>query len=287
MTKKRSNHKYLLHLYAQVDDFLSNQNVERGASPESIVSFCTVVEKILKLKLHNKNPILVFDALSAKDDHAISMIALKKELDIKTARIGNILTRFQIMFGGIFTSDELQALRDIYEVRNCFMHGYKSDDKINFDPEDIVKKMGTIWERVSKIAVSLFGKTNIQESRPKKKYSKQELERALIDEVKIKVGQKRSRYRTNIFGISPGVDMVGANYWSNDSKCPRCGAYGFAFQKQQEDFLYNFNRIDVYGNDSSNSALVGLYKCLQCNLELTAKEYEIARKISEENLDKF
>lgn len=284
MTKK-INHGYLLLLYSRVNEFLSNGKLLKEDLPDVIVSFCTVAEKILKIKLHDKNPVLVFDRTELNDNNKLSTVILKKENDIKTSDIVNIIERFEIVFKGIFTSDELQVLRDIYRVRCCFVHGYKSDNKINFNAEDIVKKMGTLWEKISKMAILLFGRKTISDYKPKKKYSEQELENVLISEVKEKIKQKKSSlgaygsfgaykygtFNSTLLNSSPSI------FLSSPDVCPRCKERGFSFEEREP-----FSVLDAYGLDHGRLVRLGLYKCYNCGLELTPREYEIAKEIKEE-----
>lgn len=278
MSKKKLNHKYLISLYSQVDEFLSNGDILYEELPDMIVSFCVVVEKVLKIKLHRKNPFLVFDTSRIKDD-TIAIIALKKETDIETARIGDILDRFGIVFKKVFTPDELQALLDIYNIRNRFVHGHKADDKIMFDADDIISKMGTVWEKTSKIAIALLGKENIKNGKPKKKYTEKQLEEVLADEVR-----KMIEPLPNQIGTSWGVLNRSHSYSLRTSmlgsdKCPRCSSHSFSLADNKNDWgLTSFYGGYAYGDTKSRS---NLYKCEDCNLELTEKQYEIAKKINQ------
>ncbi|MES2087587.1 MAG: hypothetical protein V4467_01190 [Patescibacteria group bacterium] len=277
MTKKKSSHKYLLFLYSRVEEFLSSENSAEKEIPDNIVSFCIAVEKILKIKLHNKNPLLVFDTKYIQDSNSLSIIALKKEKDIETARIKEILGRFKIIFKNIFTEDEFQAISDIYELRNYFVHGYKSEDQIIFDSEDVLKKMGTIWEKVSPIATALFGKENIKNSKPKKKYTEAELEKVLEEEV-----EKMIKRSDNRFVVSMYDDVIQTNsFFHSGEQCPRCGTYGFSLGGNPNDPW----ALSVYDSVTGAHGMAGfeggvnLYKCKKCNLELTEKQYEIAKRI--------
>lgn len=278
---KKDNHKYLLSLYSKVNQFLASNQNDQEELPDVVVSFCIVVEKILKIKLHKKNPLLVFDVSRMKDDDSLSSAVLKKEENIETIRIQNVIRRFEIVFKEVFSSGELQALKDVYGMRNHFVHGYKSDSKIDFDREDIIKKMGTIWDKIPQLAIALFGKDSIKRSIPKKKYTEEELEAVLIEEVKKKVGANKNIYSSRVydFGIRDH-DPESVLAWSFDSvggKCPRCGFYGFALESSQPDFepyapVASASRFGVSPSD--------LYKCKKCHLELTRKEYEIARSLN-------
>lgn len=276
-SRKNSNYKYLLSLYARVDDFLSKDAQEE--LPDVIVSFCIVNEKTLKLKLYNKNPLLIFDQSTFKVDDALSAIALKKERDIETAKVQTILNRFGIVFKNVFTPDEIQALIDIYAVRNYFVHSYIPDDKIIFDPEDMVKKMGTVWEKISKIAIALFGKENIKNGRPKKKYTEKELEQVLETEVRKMIEPLQKK--REIYALDEYID-VGASVktlWRHD-ECPRCGAPYFSTDDQKDEWTAiatDFAR-PIYTKYPWVQKSV-LYKCKKCNLELTEKQYEIAKNI--------
>jgi hypothetical protein len=292
MPVKKLQHKYLLSLYSKVDDFLDNENIPKDDLPDLLVSFCIVVEKVLKIKLHNKNPFLVFEQSRITED-SLGIIALRKEKDIETAKIKNIINRFEVVFKNVFTTGELQALVDIYDVLNCFVHGYKSDDKVVFDTDDIVKKMGTIWEKVSKIAVSLFGKDSIKDGRPKKKYTEEELEKALEDEVKKMIQPLASSGITTFSGLKYNLDILPddsivlpfhqttpAIFGSSSDKCPRCGSYSFSQDNNNNDWLRsNILSLDSLSGQSSNRS--NLYRCKKCHLELTEKQYEIAKKLSD------
>jgi hypothetical protein len=263
-----------------VDEFLANENSPKEELPDSVVSFCIIVEKILKIKLHGKNPFLVFEESYIKEN-SLSIIALRKEKDIPTAKIQNIIDRFKVVFKTTFTPDELQALRDIYDVRNCFVHGYKSDNKIPFDSEDIVKKMGTIWEKVSKIAISLFGKESIKNARPKKKYTEKELEKALEDEVRKMIQHLPSR--STVF--SPVTSMIRRKFEAIDTnslvfpsfnnrttmgvfgtstgnKCPRCDSYSFSLEETKTDWPYLAGHANIFINESiSETVSFCLFVC--------------------------
>ncbi len=278
MARKKANYKYLSFLYSRVSDFLSNEDIAQEDLPDAIVSFCIVVEKVLKVKLHKRNPVLIFETSSVKDDDALSAVALKKEKNIETVKIENIIKRFGIVFRRIFTPDELQALRDIYEVRNCFVHGYKADDEIIFDEENVVKKMGTIWEKISKIAVSLFGRENVKDGKPKKKYTQEELEKVLEEEVRKMITPPRDRFGFGaLLTTQPGVSWFEHPYMAGD-KCPRCGSPSFSLGDTGNSLTGSpYGTITKLGFLTDSS----LYKCKKCNLELTEKQYEIAKRISQ------
>lgn len=275
MRKKHINHKYLLGLYHKVNDFLTVDKGDKGNLPDIIVSFCTVVEKILKIKLHEKNPILVFDQLKCKDADLLVAITMRKEKNIETVKIAETVERFKLVFSKIFSDDELQALIEVFYIRNSFIHGYKPDDEIVFKADDVVKKIGTIWEKVSKEAASLFGEKSIKKITPKKKYSEEELEQVLIEGVKSKIKSSRDLGLFNYYEIQP-VNTFNNFYPFTGEKCPRCGAYGFSLDGLDQEMFNQgiFERYPPY-------TFTDLYKCKKCNLELTKKEYEIAKKLNQ------
>jgi hypothetical protein len=284
MVKKKQNHRYLISLYDKVDDFLSNGSNSSDDLADIVVSFCIVAEKILKIKLYNKNPILVFDLGFIKEDN-IAILSLKKEKDIKTAGIEGIISRFAIVFKKDFSSGELQTLKEIYNLRNSFVHSYKSDDEIIFDTEDVINKMGTLWEGLSKIAISLFGKEEIKNKKPKKKYTQKQLEDVLEEEVRKMLGSAESNMVfDSIYGGMPlthdyslGANIVSSeDYLLSGERCPRCGTF---FSLIHDDDKKSWSPMSftqrLLMNRPSN-----LYKCKKCNLELTEKQYEIAKKIT-------
>ena len=276
--KPKKDHKYLLHLYYKVDDYLTNNQNNQEGLPDIVVSFCIVVEKIIKIKLHKKNPVLLFDNSKIKENDALVAIISKKEKNIETSKIGEILGRFKLVFKNIFSDDEMQALLDIYVIRNGFVHGYKPDSNILFDEEDIIKKLGTIWEKISNQAVILFGKDSIKKNKPKKKYSEEELEKVLEEEVRTKIKPIQRGY-----GIQRGYrlddDMLqvsGSVFGFTSEKCPRCGSHEFSLDDRLNSDIYSVTSVSMYPIRTFSD----LYKCKKCHLELTRKEYEIAKKLN-------
>lgn len=187
MKKIEGNYEYLLRLYSQVDDYLADIPSKQENLPEIIVAFCITIEKLFKIRLHGENPVLVYDNTKIKENDALVAIIKEKELSIETIRIAETINRYKLMFENDFSDDEMQVLIDIYNTRNHFIHGYKPDGDLLLDKENIVKKMGTVWEKISIQAVSIFGKDLIKANKPKKKYSEEELEKVLIEEVKKKI----------------------------------------------------------------------------------------------------
>lgn len=277
---KMSQHKYLLYLYSQVNSYLVHDQQHSSENfADKVVSFCIVVEKILKIKLHKKNPVLVFGNSKIKDNDALVAIVSKKEKNIETIKIYEAVSRFESVFKKIFSDDELQALEDVYSIRSQFIHGYKPDDQIEFNEEDIIKKMGTIWEKISKQAIKLFGSDIIKKGTPRKKYTEEELERVLEEEVRVKIKSTRTELDYLPASYLNEVDNAKDHCFmdcSVEKKCPRCESYGFSIE--------NSGRDGVYSSTISFSSLYptipsDLYKCKKCGLELTRKEYEIAKCI--------
>ncbi|MCR4334761.1 MAG: rod shape-determining protein [Patescibacteria group bacterium] len=275
--KNDKNYKYLLRLYSVVGEYLFDVPTKQEDLPEIVVSFCIVTEKILKIKLHDENPVLVYENTKIKENDSLVAIIKGKELNIETIRIRETLDRYKLMFKNDFSDDEMQVLIDIYKVRNHFVHGYKSDAGILSDRENIVKKIGTVWEKISTQAISIFGKDLIKANKPKKKYSEEELEKVLIEEVKTKITPIKNTLETMVFGglaIPMYTRSSAYGYSITGEECPRCGAYDFSLDGSDSDIFPQ--AASLYGSSRTFS---DLYKCKKCNLELTKKEYEIAKKL--------
>ena len=281
MYMKITDHKYTLSLYTKVDEYLADNQQDRDNIADIIVSFCIVIEKTLKLKLYEKNPVLVFDLTRFKNNNSLVAVITKQDVDIETIKIFDVIERFRILHPKIFSDEELQILLDIYFVRNDLVHGYKEDSKILSDIENLIKKMGTIWEKLSGQAIVLFGKDNIKQSIPKKKYTEEELENILVGEVKKKIQPKEDSFGMHGYLHNPYSNIDFSPYITSsfsEEKCPRCGLYGFSLDSKQDN-LDSFVTVTstIFGVYSN------LYKCRKCNLELTKKEYEIAKKIKRKN----
>lgn len=276
MEGKRENYQYLLRLYSLVDEYLADTPDEQENLPEVIVAFCIATEKIFKIRLHGENPVLVYENTRFREDDALVSIIKEKELRVETIRIKETLNRYKLMFQDEFSDGEMQVLIDIYNVRNHFVHGYKSDDDALSDNENMVKKIGTVWEKISIQAISIFGKDLIKANKPKKKYSEEELEKVLTAEVRTKIKSIKNELGT--FSLNNYMYPI-PNYMSaygvTGEKCPRCDAYEFSLDEPSPT-LDALLVTGVYGQRINFS---DLYKCKKCGLELTRKEYEIAKKL--------
>ena len=271
---KKQNYQYILRLYSFVDEYLADIPTNQENLPDVIVSFCTVTEKLFKIKLHKENPVLVYENTKIKEDDALIAVVKGKKLSIETIRIRETIGRYKLMFDGEFSDDELQVLTDIYNLRNHFIHDYMSDEDILSDSENIIKKMGTVWEKISAQAVSVFSKALIKANKPRKKYSEEELEKVLIEEVKKKIESNESEYSFPRFT----TDEIHSSSFNSNEKCPRCGSYEFS-----TDGILNSNIFSPTVVFPSIRNVSDLYKCKICHLELTIKEYEIAKKLKPEN----
>ncbi len=285
MKVNEKDYKYLLRLYSQVDDYLADIPNKQENLPEIIVAFCITTEKIFKIKLHSKNPVLVYENSKTKDDDALISIIKEKELNIETIKIRETLSRYNLMFVDEFSDDEIQVLIDIYNIRNHFVHGYKPDNDVLLEKENLVKKMGTVWEKISVQAVSIFGKDLIKSNKPKKKYSEEELEKVLIEEVKKKIQSteynpfssvtiRGFNHRNLITSDRLSIHTPNAfSLMGSGDQCPRCDSFEFYLDSQSLNAV-SLSSLYEYGKTFSD-----LYKFKNCNLELTKKEYEIAKKL--------
>lgn len=276
MEERKENYRYLLRLYSLVDEYLADTQDKQENLPEVTVAFCIFTEKLFKIRLHEENPVLVYESAKLKEDDALVSIIKEKELSVETIRISETLKRYKLMFQDEFSDGEIQVLVDIYNVRNHFVHGYKSDDEILSDSENIMKKMGTVWEKISTQAVSIFGKDLIKANKPKKKYSEEQLEKVLTEEVKRKIKSTKSEYgrfalNNNMYPVPNYMSVFGLT----GEKCPRCDSYEFSLDGPGSN-LDAFVVTGVYGQPMNFS---DLYKCKKCGLELTKKEYAIAKKL--------
>lgn len=294
MTKIRNKNEYsyLLHLYSKVDDFLTINGKKQGILLDVIVSFCVVVERIFKIKLYEENPVLLFDVSKMKDNGMLSIILKGKDKDINTIKIEETLERFSLMFPSVLTEGESQALSEIYSIRNCLIHGYRSDISVQFSEDDIIKKMGTIWEKISNQAQLLFGGESIKTSKPKEKYTEEELEDVLVEEVRKKIksiGKQIGFYfNPNNGSIKPLGDLNSSLYKAYNPQssyflsgsCPRCHSLSFSLGTTNSSIFPTRDTVSLsFKNIYNNDVFSDLYKCRDCGLELTRREYEIAKRL--------
>lgn len=221
------------------------------------------------------NPILIFDISKIKDGDSLSRVVLRKEENIATSKIDEIVKRFRLVFSSIdFSENDAQALLDVYQIRNYFIHGYKPDNEIYFDQEDLMSKMGTIWEKVSNLATGLFDKEVIKKNTPKKKYTEQELEQVLESEVREMI--KPIESEIGVLNTRSAYEPI--SLYSSGDECPRCGSYRFSLNNNENDW-WTRETIDTVFTGFSPKSGSTLYKCKKCNLELTEKQYAIAKRI--------
>ena len=287
MSELSINHKYLISLHSRVDEFLSN-NGDAVVLPDAVVSFCIIVERIIKNKLYDKNPVLVFDNSKLKDIDCLISIVDKKDKNIETVKMFDALDRFNKVYEGTFSEDEIQVIKDIYFVRNNFVHGYKIDNDSLIE-EDIIKKLGTVWEKVSNQSKDVLGESDLKISQPKKKYSEEELEKVLVEEVKKKimpednfvhvihpydgnaVWQDFTSNTDNPFVVSPHTFVY------QGEQCPRCKTFSLVWDGVDSDLLFGPVYFNMYNNPEKSPS--NLYKCKKCNLELTKREYELVKSL--------
>lgn len=297
MARKTKEYKYLLHLYSRVNKYLSDNKPKTEELEEVIVSFCTVVERVLKMKLHSKNPILIFDVSKLKDDDAISALAMKTDTSVETIKIQSTLNRFKILFKKTFSDEELISIKDIYNVRNNLVHSYLSEERVTLDKDDFIKKMSFIWPKISKLTKSLLGKERILSSTPKKSYTEAEFKKAIIDELMKKIGQPVKSNYSELLYTSDNIANGYSSHNSYDKKCPRCQLFEFGVSNKKfgasgygiggnisviEAVL--FNSVTSLGGDLGRYSHPQIYRCKKCNLELTQSEYELyLKEISKEN----
>ena len=268
---KKIDHEYLINLYYLVGNYLSSADNDETELPGIVVSFCTVCEKIFKLMLYRENPVLIFDNSKIKDDDSLVSITKKMNTKIETIKMRDVVNRFKLFFEEKFSEDEIQSILSLYNVRNELIHGYVIDKEILSNVDDIIKKMGTVWGKISEEVISLFGKNEIKFSRPKKRYTESELETVLIEEVRKKIKNENEN------PFSSTLRFVSAPEFSDnllspysEKRCPRCGSYSFVLKKSNNA---PYEGLSLY------SGIANLYLCNECNLELTQKEYEIAKNI--------
>ena len=288
---KNQENNFLIKHFGKVDECIRNNVCESTEFPDVLISFCFVVEKILKIKLYKKNPVLVFHDYDLKNEDNLIGIVLEKEETLKTIKMGQVIDRFRTIFEKELSEVEntsLDLVTEIYELRSFFSHSHKSDDKITFDQNDLIKKMATVWELISRIAVELFGRNIISNTTPLKKYTEEELQEILDNEVREIIKPitadtgplivRNSRFYEEQIPLVSRGSVYGLNtYLSGGEQCPRCGLNTL--------LLDNFGNDSwsVYGISSTLSAYPnsesGLYKCSNCQLQLTPSQYERAKNI--------
>jgi len=266
-----ADYPYLLNLYSKVTDYIDSggNDADDEEFAEIIVFFCTVVERILKIELHNRNPILVLKAERIKDNSAICAVANSIEHSIETINIFDVIERYKIIYPKAYSENDFISLKNIFQERNGLIHSYCSDNKFLSNKKNILIMMSAVWIILSKQLTDLFGEKNIKKGHPTKKYTEKELENVLIEEVTKKIQPINNNPGYLLQYTTPDILSFGMVNETGD-ECPRCGSNGFVKNNQIPEFYVG----SFYLQSSSD-----LYKCRRCNLELTDKEYAFAKKI--------
>lgn len=293
MSKRHLKHKYLLQKAKFVNSSLAKSSIGDEDFFDVIVSFCTVVEKLLKIKLYSKNPVLAYLSDNGKqfnDPDSVIAISLKRDVDINSAKMVDTLKIYKKVFPKSIRDEEIELIISIYKLRNHLMHSQKEDKHFIFEESDVIKKMTIVWEnRIQKIAVAFFGKNNIKQTKNSKKYSEQELQEILKEEVRKLISNHRqngslliSNYVHSVTDrVDPGaltsvVKDVSADVLNGyaisktlfrGEFCPRCKNSSFKHEMNQPLTIFELNYTPE------------LWKCSICGLELTEKQYEIAKKL--------
>lgn len=277
MANNIGKYPYLAHLYLRVNEYLADgKQAELATLADAVVSFCIVLERLLKIRLYNQNPILLFHSSQLKADGAILAIVMEKEVSIETICITDVIERFNTIFPSVFTEYELQALQDIFNSRNHLVHSYKGDSNV-LEDGDLLAKMGTIWDKISAITVDVFGSSPLKRSKPRKKYSETELKEILIKELREKIKNHPQTYDGP--GFSYDVESYAyeaPNIWRSEMKCPRCRSLSLI--REHGPSTYDFIRELAFIPGTQPE---GIYKCGSCHLELTKREYELLQEAGE------
>ena len=272
MVKNGDGQSYLLKEFRFVNENLAKEEIDNDELPDIVVGFCTVLEKMFKIRLHKKNPALVFSPKKLSDSDSIVAVSLKKETDIHTASITDILYVYGKVFPRGIKDDEIETVKSILQVRNQFLHSYKKDADLDFDHTDVIKKMSTVWEkRIQPLAIIFFGKSKVRSAKPVRKYTEEELHMILVEEVRKKLQKNTygqpvtiSSTLTPTNSITTAFNSIQSNAYSLHSttteECPRCNTFNFAKRQIPSTGQY-------------------LYSCTFCNLELTEREFEIAKQV--------
>ncbi len=83
-------YRYLIDLYHKVDDYLTGNENNEDILPDIVVSFCVVIEKILKIKLYKKNPLLIYDVSKFKDPSKLLAIINKVDKNLNPGLVGEL-----------------------------------------------------------------------------------------------------------------------------------------------------------------------------------------------------
>lgn len=273
--KKSDNYHYLIELHSSIDEYLSSSTPNHDKLQTIVVSFCIVTEKIFKIQLYKKNPLLVYNYKKLKEDDAFITIINKKERNVETISIGQLIERYSLLFDERFSGEEMQIIRDLFNIRNHFIHSHQPDNYHLNNADIIITKMGTVWSQISSQSKEIFGNSLIKVKKPKKTYSDSQLKELLKNEVKKKI-EKKGNF-DEIWSHVVLTEEYPAFGIGKSERCPRCGKYGF--EKEPFNTITTCATGSYYFNDFKNYNSDGLYKCKSCNLELTKKEFEIAKEI--------
>jgi hypothetical protein len=201
-------------------------------------------------------------------------LTLKKETSIETINVHSALTRFGIVFEGFFSGEEVIGIKDIYNIRNIFVHSYLSEEKILADSDELVKKMSFIWQKISKLSKSVLGTKRISVIVPLKTYTELQFNQAIVDELLKKLKQKTNSDSFVTYDVTTFPTNFLFNSIGNEN-CPRCGYSTF---KNIDGYGSGLIRSDIWGVVQDQYTNSDIYRCTHCNLELTSVEYDLYKK---------
>ncbi|MEI6352906.1 MAG: hypothetical protein WCO35_03150 [Candidatus Nomurabacteria bacterium] len=271
------DYAYISKLYSEIKNTLkSKNNINLVEKLSLVVNFCVLLEKLIKLRLSVENKLLVYYGKSFNDDFIFGILKDKippTSFEAKTKTFNEANNLFNKLFD-VFSENEILLLDNIYNIRNAIVHSYFQDNKILDSEENIIKDISTILDKVNSLLEEMFGKEAIASIKigGEEKYSKEELEEVLREQVRKKILYGRNK-RTNYFFDK--LSMIKTEEYSfpnNGLSCPACGNYSL----EGKDIENNFYPIAV---SVFNYKDKDIYICSKCGLQLTKREYEIAKEI--------
>ncbi|MDB5188239.1 MAG: hypothetical protein JWO50_759 [Candidatus Kaiserbacteria bacterium] len=233
---------------------------------ELVLDVVYLIEQVLKIKLVEKNPLLIYDKIPSGND-LVNAVEGKAAENENTVLVGKALLLYRM-----FNSDseiaktQLKVFEVLFLYRNELYHNVLPFTSVK--PITLIKLSREAFNALLPELNTILGKVEKLKSTDDG-ISKDEVVALFRESVKRKISiGKFVPYRFGAFSMfEPQDDFI---YAFGNNKCPRCGSYTLKEESAVTAWRWQEGIVSPY------------FACSKCHLELTPEEYEEAKKIMRE-----